>query len=242
MSTTRLLRPLRHLHPQFRAYHSPSIPQSSPYTPTETAILSSALTHVPSTGFTTSSLRSGLRANGYLDASTALFPAGAYELVRFHHITSRLSLHQRVQFPSDAKLTPEQKIRALVKGRLGMNAEAELVGKMSEAFALMAMPSHLGGSIAELARLADEVLFLAGDGSVDASWYGKRAGLSGVYASAELFQSQDQSTDFKDTEAFLDRRLEESRTVGNVVRDFGEWAGFQGVSAVNLARSWGMRI
>jgi ubiquinone biosynthesis protein COQ9 len=36
----------------------------------------------------------------------------------------------------------------------------------------------------ELARLVDEMWFLAGDKSVDFSWYTKRATLSAVYASS----------------------------------------------------------
>lgn len=47
----------------------------------------------------------------------------------------------------------------------------------------MALPENVGSSLRELARLADEMWFLAGDRSVDFSWYTKRATLSTVYAS-----------------------------------------------------------
>jgi ubiquinone biosynthesis protein COQ9 len=47
----------------------------------------------------------------------------------------------------------------------------------------MAMPSNASMSIAELAKLSDEIWFLAGDVSVDTSWYTKRATLSAVYSS-----------------------------------------------------------
>ena len=47
----------------------------------------------------------------------------------------------------------------------------------------MAQPSYLPTSIAELARLSDEIWFLAGDTSVDTSWYTKRASLSMIYSS-----------------------------------------------------------
>ena len=47
----------------------------------------------------------------------------------------------------------------------------------------MAHPSYVSTSIAELARLSDEIWFLAGDTSVDSSWYTKRASLSMVYSS-----------------------------------------------------------
>lgn len=51
----------------------------------------------------------------------------------------------------------------------------------------MSLPQNIGSSIAELARLADEMWYLAGDRSVDFSWYTKRATLSAVYASAGTF-------------------------------------------------------
>ena len=47
----------------------------------------------------------------------------------------------------------------------------------------MALPENVTGSMAELARLADEMCFLAGDRSMDFSWYTKCATLSAVYAS-----------------------------------------------------------
>lgn len=106
----------------------------------------------------------------------------------------------------------------------------------------MSLAGNIPASLRELHLLSDEIWFLAGDKSVDTSWYTKRATLSTIYAATEVFQTTDQSTDGKDTEAFLDRRLEESRVLGSAVRNLGEWASFQGVAAVNLARSWGMRI
>ena len=50
----------------------------------------------------------------------------------------------------------------------------------------MSLPQNVGGSVAELARLADEMWYLAGDRSVDFSWYTKRATLSAVYASTGM--------------------------------------------------------
>ena len=47
----------------------------------------------------------------------------------------------------------------------------------------MSLPQNMASSIAELARLADEMWYLAGDTSADFSWYTKRATLSAVYAS-----------------------------------------------------------
>jgi ubiquinone biosynthesis protein COQ9 len=106
----------------------------------------------------------------------------------------------------------------------------------------MAQPTLLPASTTELWRLADEIWFLAGDVSVDTSWYTKRATLSAIYAATEVFQTQDQSTEFRDTEKFLDSRLGELRMMGTAVGSVGEWVGYTGYSVVNVLRSKGVRI
>lgn len=106
----------------------------------------------------------------------------------------------------------------------------------------MSLAENIPKSLKELAALSDEMWFLAGHVSVDSTWYTKRASLSGVYAATEVFQTTDQSTEYRDTEEFLDRRLEEVRVVGGAVGGTIEWASFQAGSVVNLLRSKGVRI
>jgi ubiquinone biosynthesis protein COQ9 len=106
----------------------------------------------------------------------------------------------------------------------------------------MAQPTYIPPSLAELWRLSDEIWFLAGDTSVDTSWYTKRASLATIYAAAEVFMTQDTSEDFRDTERFLDERLADLRAVGGTVGAVGEWVGYTGRSAVNVLRSKGVRI
>ena len=106
----------------------------------------------------------------------------------------------------------------------------------------MSLAGNIPSSVKELGLLSDEIWYLAGDLAVDSSWYSKRAALMGVYAATEVFLTTDQSSEMRDTEAFLDRRLEEVRTVGGGWRNVKEWASFQGVATVNMARSLGIRI
>lgn len=106
----------------------------------------------------------------------------------------------------------------------------------------MAQPSHLPASLRELALLADEIVHLAGDASVDPTWYTKRAAVAAAYASSELFMTTDRSPLFRDTRAFLRRRLAEAGEAGGAVRSVGEWLGFTAAAAVNVLRSKGARI
>lgn len=106
----------------------------------------------------------------------------------------------------------------------------------------MSLLGNIPASIQELLALSDEIWFLAGDTSVDGSWYTKRASLAAVYASSELFMTTDTSKDYASTEEFVDRRLEDVQKVGSRISDLGQFFGFWAGSTLNLARSWGMRI
>lgn len=106
----------------------------------------------------------------------------------------------------------------------------------------MAQPTYVPASLKELAKLSDEIYFLAGDLSVDPSWYTKRASLSATYAAAELFMTNDHSPDFHDTREFLRRRLGETKELGTVAQSVREWVGFTASAGVNVLRSKGVRI
>jgi len=106
----------------------------------------------------------------------------------------------------------------------------------------MAQPSYVPASVKELAQLADDIWYLAGDTSVDPSWYAKRASLSAVYVSAELFMTNDHSHGFADTRAFLRRRFDEVGEFGSALGAVGEWLSFTAGAGVNVLRSKGAPI
>lgn len=111
-----------------------------------------------------------------------------------------------------------------------------------QALGHMSLLGNIRASLRELHALSDEIWYLAGDTSVDTSWYTKRASLAAVYASSELFMTTDNSKGFEATEEFVDRRLQDVQKVGGTIGDLGQFVGFWAGSSLNLARSWGMRI
>lgn len=250
MASPSLIRTITRLPPSVRplifqtrraGYHAYDRTQSPPYREPESTILSSALSHVPTHGFTQEALILGAKDNGYLDVSTNLFSKGTFDLVLYYLVTQRHGLKDRIQFP-DEKLGVGRKVRSLVLERLRANMDVGVVPRWQEALGIMSLAENIPPSLKELGALSDEIWFLAGDTAVDSSWYTKRASLAGVYAATEVYQSTDQSTDFRDTEEFLDRRLEELRTVGGTVSGVMQWTGFQTGAMVNLLRSKGVRI
>ncbi|KAI9723632.1 MAG: hypothetical protein M1812_000932 [Candelaria pacifica] len=242
-SCTKLLRTQACSRPLYysrtQSYHSYEHDQPASFSTTEEAILSASLTHVPSHGFSTAALTEGAKDAGYLAVSTNLFPRGAFDLINYHLVTQRLALQTRKLLP-EQKVGVGAKVKALALERLWANKP--FIHRWQEALAVMAQPTNVPGSIAELARLSDEIWFLAGDTTVDTSWYTKRASLSAIYASAEVFMTQDNSLNFSEMERFLDRRLEDVRTVGTSAANVAQWVNFTGHAFTNVLRSKGVRI
>lgn len=115
-----------------RTYYSYETPLPPPYPPTETSILSSALTHVPVSGWTQLSLRNGAKDAGYLDVTTNLFPKAEFELVLYHLRTQRLGLKDRVLFPEEAAIGQTRKVKSLVMERIRGNVEVDVQGRWQE--------------------------------------------------------------------------------------------------------------
>ena len=149
-----------------------------------------------------------------------------------------------------------------------------------KALAVMSLAGNIPASMSELAKLSDEIWFLAGDQSHDTTWYTKRATLSAVYASTgkenflpncltpnrlflpplsdtdlelnlfflsfsysysynivELFMTQDNSKDFEATWEFLDRRLNDVKTIGSTVSNIASYLDFTVHAFANVLRS-----
>ena len=106
--------------PRTRNYYSYEHESTPPFTDAESSILSAALTHVSTHGFSSSALTQGARDAGYLDVSTSLFPRGAFDLINYYLVTQRLALGTRIQFP-EASMSVGAKVRALALHRLQAN-------------------------------------------------------------------------------------------------------------------------
>lgn len=106
----------------------------------------------------------------------------------------------------------------------------------------MSLAGNIPLSLSELHALASDILNLAGDTSVDASWYTKRMSVAAIYASAEVYMTRDQSPNLAETEEFVGRRFEDSVAIGEKLSSAKQCLGFMGLTAVGLGRSWGLRI
>jgi ubiquinone biosynthesis protein COQ9 len=135
---------------------------------------------------------------------------------------------QEVDRALEAYFTPErlsamkirEKIRALVWRRL------EIMGPAREAvrraLAILAMPQNLPLALRISWRSADLMWRIAGDTSTDFNHYTKRMTLGAVYGSTLLVWLDDESEGWRETAAFLDRRIDD---VMRFEKFKAEWRG-----------------
>ena len=135
---------------------------------------------------------------------------------------------QEVDRALEAGLTAErlgtmkirEKIRAIIWRRL------EIMGPAREAvrraLAILAMPQNLPLALRISWRSADLMWRIAGDTSTDFNHYTKRITVGAVYGSTLLVWLDDQGEGWKETSAFLDRRIDD---VMKFERLKAEWRG-----------------
>lgn len=99
-----------------------------------------------------------------------------------------------------------ERITALVTAR--MEAMETVREGLRRALAVLAMPQNLPVAAKLGWRAADKMWQLAGDTATDYNHYTKRTLLSAVYGSTISVFLDDQSEDYAETRAFLDRRIE----------------------------------
>ena len=118
-----------------RSYHSTTHPPPPPpFTPTEQLLLSAALKHVPTHGWTAESLALGARDTGHLDISPAVLADGEFGLVRWWLWSQREGLKERVKALEKELegLGVEERVEVITWERLKGNVEGGIVGRWQE--------------------------------------------------------------------------------------------------------------
>jgi hypothetical protein len=105
----------------------------------------------------------------------------------------------------------------------------------AQAMALRILPPNLPSAIAAHAATLDELIYGAGDMSVDVTWYAKRIAVSAIFKSTELFLLTDASEDKADTWQFLARRFAEADALSRTAKQVGGERGWRGAPARVLA-------
>jgi ubiquinone biosynthesis protein COQ9 len=154
-------------------------------------------------------------------ALRAAFPRGAVDLA--------LSFARQLDVELLAALEgidlPSMKIRTRIATALKtrfdlMASERESVRRLVQFFA---RPDHLADGANSLYQTVDSIWVVIGDRSTDFNFYTKRAVLAAVVSSTTLFWLQDDSAGFVDTQAFIDRRIENVMQFEKTKAKLREW-------------------
>jgi ubiquinone biosynthesis protein COQ9 len=174
---------------------------------TRARVLAAALPNVAFDGWTERTLRTAVADSGVDPGLARLaFPRGAVDLALHFHDDGDRRLREELEGAPLGDMRIRERIAYAVRRRL------ELVARDREAVrrgaTLFALPPYAAEGARAVWRTADTIWTALGDTSDDSNWYTKRAILAGVYSSTALFWLGDGSDGFRDTWAFLDRRIE----------------------------------
>lgn len=189
------------------------------------------LPHVPFDGWTTQAARAAATDLGLPpERAGIVFPGGAADMVAAYiDVADARMLRALGDRLHNLKI--RDRIATAVRTRLEQaSGEREAVRR---ALTVLAMPQNAGLGARTLWKTADTIWRAAGDTATDYNHYTKRLTLGGVYASTLLVWLDDQSDDFADTWAFLDRRI------GDVMRFEKAKARFAGRERLSLSRFLG---
>lgn len=179
--------------------------------PERDAAIEALLPNVPFDGWTIAALRAAAGSDADL-----LFPGGVTDMIEAYCDLGDRWMEQGAIDADVSSLRLSARVRAIIALRLEQNRpHREAVRR---ALAILAVPGNAGIAVRCTARTVDTIWHAAGDGSVDFSWYTKRAILAGVYGATLLYWLGDGSEDDARTLAFLDRRLAGVGRIGGLRR------------------------
>ena len=181
-------------------------------------ILEASLKHVKNHGWSETALKHGIADLELSDACISMFQLGGVEIALHYDKTLNEELEDMMAQQQDDRLpeTEPPPIAHFLKDAIKTRLELQLpfYDRWAEALALVASPNVIPRASEQFASLIDDIWFYAGDKSTNINWYTRRATVAAVYRMTELFMMQDESPDFADTWAFLDRRLGDLEKMG----------------------------
>ena len=165
-------------------------------------LVAAMLPHVPFDGWTDASLKAAAADLG-IDPDIA-----ALAVPDIATMLSLWTAHVNAGMAEGMAGAHNMKIRDRIRTALVTRLEQGDREVTRRALALLARPEHAALSARLLWQAADAMWRAAGDTATDYNHYTKRAILSGIYSATLLYWTQDDSEDFADTRAFIDRRIE----------------------------------
>ena len=169
-------------------------------------LLKAALLHVPFDGWSEATFQAAIADTG-IDSTVAraVCPRGSVDLAVAFHKRGDAMMIDRMKSENLSEMKFRDKIAAMVRFRLEVVTDKEVVRRGTTLFAL---PQYAPDGAKLVWGTCDAIWETLGDSSEDVNWYTKRATLGAVYSSTVLYWLGDTSEGHKATWEFLDRRID----------------------------------
>jgi len=169
-------------------------------------ILSNALKRATYEGWTETMLIEAGKDVGLSKTEThIIFPDGVKQLLAMFNQSITDQMKQKLEEIDLDTISIKQRIKLAIQTRLTLLEAHKLA--VNRAMQFYALPQHNLLAITSLAEISDQIWYAIGDKSTDVSFYTKRLTLGMLYSSTLLYWLQDDSTNNKETNNFLDRGL-----------------------------------
>ena len=185
------------------------------------ALMRASVRHVPFDGWSECALRAGAKDIDIpVGNAAALFPGGGKDLVELHCRTADAAAFDALATRDLVSMRVRERVAAAVRARIEICAEDREA--VRRAVSMFALPGNAALGARLLYGSVDTIWRAAGDRSTDWNFYSKRGLLAGVFGSTVLFWLQDNSEDFTETWAFLDRRIADVMKVPKAAMRIGK--------------------
>jgi ubiquinone biosynthesis protein COQ9 len=165
------------------------------------ALLTAVLKHAPFDGWSGAAFSAGIKdAEVNADRAAILFPRGIADIAIYFGESVAAKLEADLVGLADREPSVRRRIATGVRSLIMFFADHR------EALRRLPPPHNPAAS---LYRITDAIWRAAGDRSTDYNFYTKRGLLAGVVTATYLYWLDDESEDFVETWAFLDRRIED---------------------------------
>ena len=195
-------------------------------------ILDAALTHVPVYGWTDQALQAAVRDTPYSPSILSILqPEPVWCLVaHFLSLSTQAAITSYQALPLES-LNKQQRTTQLLA--LLLAAHTPYLSHLSALLGLCFAPTLARHSLPLLAELTDECMHVLQDSSTNTDWYTRRITFASIWMGGLLHRSVDRSDGGRDTQGWLERRMEEWVRGEEVVGEMGVMADLYGGMGYN---------
>jgi len=135
------------------------------------------------------------------------FPGGPIEVLEAHLADADANMVKALAALGLGEMKIRDRITTAIRTRITQAIPYREA--VQRGMATLARPHYTATGLRSLTKTVDLMWRAAGDTATDYNWYTKRMTLAGVYMATLNYWFADESKDFEDTWAFLDRRIED---------------------------------